>query len=131
MRGWPSQLGVGAMSLYTYVPGKAELFELMIDRAYGERAWPTRGSAGGALGRALAGQALAMYRRHPWLVHTNLWRLPLGPHVLDVNEEMTARSRRPACRLQRVRVASEPDRPDIFGIARSEMRTARSPAHRE
>ena len=29
----PSSSGVGAMTLYTYVPGQAELFELMIDRA--------------------------------------------------------------------------------------------------
>ena len=33
----PSRLGVGAMSLYTYVPGREELFELMIDRAWASR----------------------------------------------------------------------------------------------
>src|ERR671917_1860237 len=30
-------LEVGAMSLYTYVPGKAELVDLMLDHVYGEQ----------------------------------------------------------------------------------------------
>ena len=89
MRGRPSSLGVGAMSLYTYVPGKDELFELMIDRA-----WATRGLPGPRPGLAAAGRvprprgAGAMYRTHPWLMHSNLWRMPLGPHVLDAQEDL-------------------------------------------
>ena len=41
MRGLARRLGVGAMSLYTDVPGRSELFELMIDRvaAFLERAF--------------------------------------------------------------------------------------------
>src|SRR6476469_4341576 len=31
-----AELGVGPMSLYTYVPSKVELLELMIDRVFGE-----------------------------------------------------------------------------------------------
>ena len=34
MRKVASRLGIGAMSLYTYVPGRSELVELMIDRVY-------------------------------------------------------------------------------------------------
>src|SRR5687767_2920874 len=36
MRRVGEQLGVTAMSLYSYVPGKAELLDLMVDRVYGE-----------------------------------------------------------------------------------------------
>ena len=35
-----SRLGIGAMSIYTYVPGRSELVELMIDHVYGEHAIP-------------------------------------------------------------------------------------------
>lgn len=41
MRRVAKQIGVGAMSLYTYVPGRAELIDLMIDRAYAELSLPT------------------------------------------------------------------------------------------
>jgi AcrR family transcriptional regulator len=34
MRRVAASLGVGAMTLYTYVPGKAELLDLMLDSAY-------------------------------------------------------------------------------------------------
>src|SRR5688500_15419831 len=36
MRNVAVRLGVGAMSLYTHVPGKTELIELMFDSAYGQ-----------------------------------------------------------------------------------------------
>jgi AcrR family transcriptional regulator len=36
MRKVAQELGVGTMSLYRYVPGKAELLDLMLDAAYGE-----------------------------------------------------------------------------------------------
>lgn len=121
MRGLAKHLGVGAMSLYTYVPGKAELFELMIDRAYRERVLPAPGIGWRQRYAGHAREALAMYRRHPWLVHSNLWRLPLGPHVLDVNEDMLRvgadAGLRPA---QGVRVASLLES-YIFGIARGEI----------
>jgi len=121
MRGLAKHLGVGAMSLYTYVPGKAELFELMIDRAYGERALsdPALGWRQRYAGHAR--EALAMYRRHPWLVHSNLWRLPLGPHVLDVDEDMLRVGTAAGLGSeQRVRVASLLES-YIFGMARGEI----------
>lgn len=40
MRKVASRLGVGAMSLYTYVPGRDELIELMVDRVHGELTLP-------------------------------------------------------------------------------------------
>ena len=38
MRRVAERLGVGTMSLYTYVPSKAELLDLMLDTVYGEQA---------------------------------------------------------------------------------------------
>ena len=35
-----SRLGIGAMSVYTYAPGRSELVELMIDHVYEEHALP-------------------------------------------------------------------------------------------
>jgi AcrR family transcriptional regulator len=121
MRGLAKHLGMGAMSIYTYVPGKSELFEMMIDRAYGERELPAAalGWREGYEGHARA--ALGMYRRHPWLVHSNLWRLPMGPHVLDVNEDMLRIGAAAGLDADhRVRVASLLES-YIFGIARGEI----------
>src|SRR6266540_1253229 len=40
MRRVAERLGAGTMSLYTHVPGKAELLDVMLDTVYGERAMP-------------------------------------------------------------------------------------------
>ncbi|WP_454041863.1 TetR/AcrR family transcriptional regulator [Cellulosimicrobium sp. Marseille-Q8652] len=86
MRRVATELGVGAMSLYTYVPGRTELVDLMIDRAYSELDLP---AAGDPWRQALAQYAHEMwnlYLRHPWILQTNMWRAPLAPHVLDAQE---------------------------------------------
>ncbi|MEP7161726.1 MAG: TetR/AcrR family transcriptional regulator [Dermatophilaceae bacterium] len=88
MRAIARSLGVATMSLYTYLPGKAELFELMIDRAYGGRELPDRDLPWRARYEFHVREALAMYRRHPWMLRANLARLPVGPHVLDVSEDL-------------------------------------------
>ena len=78
MRKVAQQLGLGAMSLYTYVPGRTELVELMIDRVYGETRRPPgrdRGGPGWSTGAAKPGAL----RRHPWLLEYNAARLPIGP----------------------------------------------------
>src|SRR5687768_429272 len=46
MRRVADQLSVTAMSLYTYVPSKAELIDLMLDTVYGEPARPERVEGG-------------------------------------------------------------------------------------
>lgn len=88
MRNVAAVLGVGAMSLYTYVPGREELFELMVDRA-----WASRGKVDPSLPwreqvELHAAAAAAMYETHPWLIRSNLWRMPLGPHVMDIQEDL-------------------------------------------
>ncbi|MFD6323981.1 TetR/AcrR family transcriptional regulator [Streptomyces sp. NPDC058442] len=93
MRRIATELGTGTMSLYRYVPGKAELLDLMLDRVqrpsedpadFGDGGWRT---ALEALGRA----TLALYRRHPWLLEVNQSRPILGPSALDGMEKVLAR----------------------------------------
>ena len=47
MRRVAERLGKSAMALYTYVPGKAELLDLMLDTVYGELPPPTRSTTAG------------------------------------------------------------------------------------
>lgn len=93
MRRIATELGTGTMSLYRYVPGKAELLDLMLDRVQrpsenpadlGDGSWR---SALEALGRA----TLALYRRHPWLLEVNQSRPILGPSALDGLEKVLSR----------------------------------------
>lgn len=86
MRRVAARLGVGAMSLYTYVPGRTELVDLMIDRAFGELDLPPADAPWRAGLSRYARQVWALYQRHPWILQTNMWRLPLAPHVLDAQE---------------------------------------------
>ncbi|MGI9083771.1 MAG: TetR/AcrR family transcriptional regulator [Aeromicrobium sp.] len=88
MRKVATALGVGAMSLYTYVPGRDELFELMIDRAWAVRRLPDRELPWRAQVEFHAREAWAMFEQYPWLIRSNVWRMPLGPHVLDVQEDL-------------------------------------------
>jgi AcrR family transcriptional regulator len=81
MRRVAERLGVGTMSLYTYVPSKAELVDVMFDTACGEVAG--REPEGDWRAR-LAGIARAnweLYRRHPWMLQVAaMARPPLGPN---------------------------------------------------
>ncbi|WP_369170200.1 TetR/AcrR family transcriptional regulator [Streptomyces sp. R28] len=93
MRRVAAELGTGTMSLYRYVPGKAELLDLMLDRvqrpsenpaALGDGGWR---SALEAMGRA----TLDLYRRHPWLLQVNQSRPILGPSAVDAMEKVLDR----------------------------------------
>jgi AcrR family transcriptional regulator len=82
MRRLAGELGVTAMSLYGYLPGKAELLDVMADRAYGEIA---RDAAPGADWRtrlaALAEQHFKLLVAHPWLLQISASRPLLGPNM--------------------------------------------------
>ena len=82
MRRVAEQAGVTAMSLYTYVPGKAELLDVMIDRVTAETARPAE-VPGGWRGRLeqVARENWALYHRHPWVLQVAVSRPPLGPGV--------------------------------------------------
>jgi AcrR family transcriptional regulator len=83
MRRVAEQLGVTAMSLYTYVPGKAELLDVMVDAVSGEAA----GDAYAAEGwrerlTEVARNNWELYRRHPWLLQVATSRPVLGPNTI-------------------------------------------------
>lgn len=83
MRRLADRLGVGAMSLYRYIPGRAELLDLMVDRANGEV--DGAGDAGAGWRARLehvARENDRLYRRHPWLLEVFPGRPPMGPGVL-------------------------------------------------
>ncbi|MET9441581.1 TetR/AcrR family transcriptional regulator [Streptomyces sp. NPDC006610] len=95
MRRIATELGTGAMTLYRYVPGKAELLDLMLDRVQRPSQDPEALGDGGwraaleALGRA----TLALYRRHPWLLQVNQSRPVLGPSAIEGTEKVLSRIR--------------------------------------
>lgn len=92
MRGIARRLSVGAMSLYTYVPGKAELLDLMVDQVYGESpmsatetlTWRERLET-------RAWEDWRLYQRHPWVLQVSEARALLGPNEI-ARLELTLRS---------------------------------------
>ncbi|WP_433279775.1 TetR/AcrR family transcriptional regulator [Pseudonocardia xinjiangensis] len=84
MRRIATALGVGAMSLYRYVPGKAELIDLMVDEVYGEDVAAAKAVAGDWRERleAFGRQEWALYMRHPWMLQITQGRPMLGPNAM-------------------------------------------------
>jgi AcrR family transcriptional regulator len=83
MRKVADHLGVGTMSLYTYVPGKAELLDAMLDVVVGETARPARVEGGWRARLAfVARENLALLRRHPWILEVGDGPAPLGPNMI-------------------------------------------------
>ena len=82
MRRVADELGAGAMTLYRYFPGKAELLDVMLDTVYGEL--PRRDVDGDWRARLdeVARENRELYLRHPWLLQVAISRPPLGPHVM-------------------------------------------------
>jgi AcrR family transcriptional regulator len=87
MRRVAEQLGVGTMSLYTYVPGKAELIDVMLDTVYGETARPSSVEGGwrGHL-EQVARENWALAMRHPWMLQIVTVRPVLGPQQTEKYE---------------------------------------------
>jgi AcrR family transcriptional regulator len=83
MRRVAQELGVTPMATYTYVPGKAELLDLMLDSVYRQmertdhtgRPWRTRA-------KAVADENRALFGRHPWVAALPTTRPPLGPGLM-------------------------------------------------
>lgn len=83
MRRVADGLGVSAMSLYTYVPGKAELLDLMVDAAFGHADRPDHEGAGWRERlRTAARTNHRLYLRHPWLLQLGALRPAIGPNLL-------------------------------------------------
>ena len=85
MRRVADSLGVGTMSLYTYVASRDELIEMMLDSVYGEAVrdlpdstttdWHHRV-------RAVADVNWALCLRHPWVLEIFTGRPALGPNAI-------------------------------------------------
>ena len=89
MRSVGERLGRTAMALYTYVPGKTELVDLMYDRTLGEL--PASYSVSGGWRPAaleLAGALWDLHLRHPWLLQVSPARPVLGPGEFHVQETL-------------------------------------------
>jgi AcrR family transcriptional regulator len=84
MRRVADRLGIGTMSLYTYVPGKAELIDVMLDTVVGEVAESGDVEPGWRAGlERIARDNWALYHRHPWMLQVVATsRPPLGPNVI-------------------------------------------------
>ena len=84
MRAIAARLGTSPMTIYTHVPGKAELLDLMLDAAYAAMPrppWPPRRRWRRRL-RAVAAANRDLYEAHPWAARVSTARPPLGPGQL-------------------------------------------------
>ncbi|WP_030763161.1 TetR/AcrR family transcriptional regulator [Streptomyces sp. NRRL F-2664] len=88
MRALAQRLGVTPMTVYTYVPGKAELLDLMLDDAYlrmerrpadPQEPWRVRVAR-------VAEDNRDLMVRHPWIADLAVTRPPLGPGVIGKYE---------------------------------------------
>jgi AcrR family transcriptional regulator len=85
MRNLATRLGLSSpMALYTYVPGKGELIDVMVDACYAEFSLDggaTKPQPGDRI-RAIADANRALYEQHRWLAEVSTDRPPLGPGQL-------------------------------------------------
>jgi len=85
MRRLAADLGVGTMALYTHVPGKDVLLDVMFDAVLGEfyrEAAPRDRPGGWQAGlRCVAEENWAAYQRHPWAFELGP-RPALGPNTI-------------------------------------------------
>ncbi len=93
MRALASRLGLASPNaLYTYVPSKAELIDLIVDRCLAELRLepPGRNAALSERIRLIADANLELYVAHPWLADVAQDRPPLGPGQLGKYERELA-----------------------------------------
>ncbi len=92
MRAVAEKVGIAAMSVYTYVPGKPELLDLMIDTLYARM--ERHDWAGNAWRERLTSVAESnrrMLSQHPWVTEVAaLSRPPLGPGLMAKYENELA-----------------------------------------
>lgn len=83
MRRLAQRVGLGAMSLYTYVPGRDELVVLMVDHVLGRSDRPPHEEDARRRIESVAESAFEELRTHPWLLDTSDLRAWLGPNSTD------------------------------------------------
>ncbi|MGI5261811.1 TetR/AcrR family transcriptional regulator [Streptomyces angustmyceticus] len=87
MRAVAGRIGAGTMSLYSYVPNKETLLELMIDHVGGDHRLPSAPSGDWRADlRQLAHEQRALMHRHPWLPGALPAQRTIGPNTLAVWE---------------------------------------------
>lgn len=83
MRRVAESLGFTTMSLYRYVPGKAELVDLMLDTVVGKPSAARPAAADWRVELAQWARAhLAIFHRHPWALQVVVASPPMGPNNL-------------------------------------------------
>ncbi|MFV2099974.1 TetR/AcrR family transcriptional regulator [Micromonospora sp. LOL_024] len=83
MRAVAQAVGVAPMTLYTYVPSKAELLDLMLDASYARMPRPDRADQPWhARVAELARSNRDLYAAHPWAAEVATGRPPLGPGLM-------------------------------------------------
>ena len=91
MRKVAERLKVGTMSLYTYVPGKPELLDLMLDAAIEASAPYDADAPWRARLEKVARENWDRFHRHPWLLEVTPLRPVLGPNTIArYDHELTA-----------------------------------------
>ena len=102
-----TELSVATMTLYTYVPSRDDLVDLMVDEVLGARALPTGAPADWRdRVRFYADRTFAMYRAHPWLARVSQIRPPIGPGMLPEREFMLATAAGSGLPMERVNAAA-------------------------
>ncbi len=92
MRRLSQELGTGTMSLYRYLPGKAELLDLMLNHVQAPTDDADAFAGGWRAGvEAYAREALDRYHAHPWLLQVNQARPVLGPSAVGGLEKVLSR----------------------------------------
>ncbi|NUT43408.1 MAG: TetR family transcriptional regulator [Thermoactinospora sp.] len=104
MRKVGERLGRTGMALYTYVPSKGELVDLMYDKALAELPAGYDDAAGWRAGvTAWAEHLWAFYVRHPWVLQVSQARPVLGPNEFRMLETLVGVLRGTGLRPGRLR----------------------------
>ena len=85
-----SELGVATMTLYTYVPSRADLVAAMVDEALLSRLLAADDHGWRERVTLFSDRTRKMYAAHPWLTEVSLVRPPLGPGTMAEREFMIA-----------------------------------------
>ncbi len=88
MRRIAERLGVGAMTLYTYIPAKSDLLDLMFDHVVGQVPVEIPEGAGWRAGlECIARGQWDLVQHHHWFSELPWTRVPLGPNIMDAYEQ--------------------------------------------
>ncbi|TQL69711.1 TetR family transcriptional regulator [Nocardioides albertanoniae] len=83
MRATAQQVGLGAMTLYSYVPNRDALLVLMVDQVVGRTELPKLPESPRERLALVAELQVAELRAHPWLLDVHDVRPWLGPNMSD------------------------------------------------